>query len=408
MRSIKVVHLANFDLGLQVHARNMIRYLRDQGYRTYAVTHPGTLIRQDTVTADGIPVKVIPFPSRITPLRDLKTLLQLYRYFRAERFDIVHAHTIKPGLLGRIAARLAGVPVVLYTIHGFHFHDEMHPREVSFYGMIERVGALFSDLLLSQNREDIQTAIRMKIARPEELRYLGNGIDTRVFHPSRVTPELVGAKRRELGIPPGSKVVAMVGRLVREKGFYEYFEAARILKEQGFPAVFLAAGATHCKKGAVDPMRLLGEHGLDGYLRFLGLRHDIPDLMSAIDLLVSPSYAEGIPRNVMEACALGKPVVATDVRGTREIVEDGVNGLLVPAKDPTRLAHAIRTVLSDDAQADAMGRAGRAKAEQMMDERAFFVRTDRAYRELLRRKRPQVDWEALIKPVPTTWVESPA
>ncbi len=400
MRKVKVVHLSNFDIGIQIHARNLNRYLRDQGYSPYAVTHPGRVIRQDTVTPDGIPVKVIPFPSRITPFADLASLVKLVRYFRQENFDIVHAHTIKPGLLGRIAARVARVPVVLYTIHGFHFHDQMKPAQIAFYGFIERIGASLSDLLLSQNQEDIRTAVRMSIAKPDKIRHLGNGIDIRVFHPSRVTPELVKAKREELRIPNGHKVVAMVGRLVREKGFYEYFEAATILKRRGIPAVFLSVGAVHEKKGAVDPIGLIRKFGLVGYLHFLGLRHDIPDLLAAVDVLVSPSYAEGIPRNVMEACAMGKPVVATDVRGTREIIENGVTGILVPPKDPAALAEAIQKVLLDGELASAMGKAARAKAEQMMDERAFFIRTDRFYRELLYQRQPRVDWNALLKPVP--------
>jgi glycosyltransferase involved in cell wall biosynthesis len=121
-----------------------------------------------------------------------------------------------------------------------------------------------------------------------------------------------------------------------------------------------------------------------------------------MDLLVSASYAEGIPRNVMEAFALGKPVVGTDVRGTREIVKDNQTGLLVPMKDPIRLAEAIERVLTDDDLAARLGKAARKLAEEECNERRYFRRTDRFYRDLLRRKRPGVDWEKELKPIPSS------
>ena len=402
MRKVKVVNLTNFDIGIRIHMRNQMRYLIEQGYDISIVSNPGSYITGDTTTEDGIFVKAIPFHSKITPFADLSSLVRLIGYFRKEKFDIVHTHTIKPGLLGRIAARMAGVPVVIHTIHGFHFHDEMRPSAIRFYKWIEKFGAFFCDMMMSQNREDMKTAVDMGICPEEKMRYLGNGIDIRAFHPSRATPALVRAKREELGIPPGVKVVAMIGRLVREKGFYEYFQAAKILKERGVPVMFLSIGAVHHIKGAINPEELIEKFGIGDRLKFLGVRGDVSDLMCILTLLVSASYAEGIPRNVMEAYSTGVPIVGTDVRGTREILDDGVTGLMIPVKNPEKMADAIEKILSDPQRADAMGKAAREKAGKMFDERDYFRRTDRFYREFLNRKRPGVEWDDLLKPIPAS------
>jgi len=388
MNKIKIVHLTNHEISLGIHMRNYMRYLRDQGYEVSIICNPGRFFKEDMVTEDGIFVKAIPFPHSITPLADLKTLWALYRYFRQERFHIVHTHTAKPGLLGRLAARLARVPIIIHTIHGFPFYDEMNPRMLWFMTNIERIGALFCDSMFSQNQEDMETAVGRGICPADKLHYLSNGIDVEHFHPALVRPELVTAKRAELGLSPEDKIIGMIGRLVREKGFFEYLEAARILKAQGKRVKFLAIGVVHRKQGvAIDDLgALIRQYDLEDTVLFLGRRDDVPELIAAMDLIVLASYAEGIPRVLMEAAAMGKPVIATNVRGTREVVVDGVTGRLVPVKDPEALANAIVKVLADPARAAEMGQAARRRAEVRFDERDYFRRTDEEYRRLIETK----------------------
>jgi glycosyltransferase involved in cell wall biosynthesis len=242
--------------------------------------------------------------------------------------------------------------------------------------------------MLSQNREDMETAVRLGICRRDKLRYLGNGIDVERFHPSLATPELTAAKRAELGLSPEDRVVGMIGRLVREKGFFEYVEAARILKARGEQLKFLAIGTVHRKLGvAIDDLgALIRQSGLEDTMLFLGQRDDVPELMAAMDLVVLASYAEGIPRVLMEAAAMGKPTIGTNVRGTRETISDSVTGRLVPVKDAQALADAIVDMLADPERAAEMGRAARRHAEVHFDERDFFRRTDKEYRRLIETK----------------------
>jgi glycosyltransferase involved in cell wall biosynthesis len=330
----------------------------------------------------------MPFPPRITPLTDLKTLIRLVRYFRKERFHVVHTHTVKPGLLGRLAARLAGVPVVIHTIHGFYFHDGMHPIARRIFIAVEKVGAWCCDAILSQNQEDIDTAMREGICSPAKISHLGNGIDVTKFYPGCVDGAAVAELRQELGLPPDTKIVGLIGRLVREKGFLEFFEAARIILDRGINARFLAIGAAQPEKSdALTLQVLIDQLGLQSAVHFLGLRDDIPALMSLMDVVALPSYGkEGLPRVLMEAAAMGKPVVATDVRGCREVVADGETGLLVPVQDSAALAEGLITVLSDAGLARRLGQAGRVRAEALFDERQYFRRTHESYQQLLKAK----------------------
>lgn len=385
---IKVAHVINSDLGLQIHGRNYFAYLQDQGYDLHVICTPGDFVKGDMITENGIVVKAIPFPSRYTPFNDLKALMLLWRHFRQQRYDIVHTHGVKPGLLGRIAAGLTGTPVVIHTVHGFHYWDGMTALEKHVFVWFERFAARFCDLLLSQNREDIGFAVQRRICPREKIRFLGNGIDITRFRPDVISQKAVVAARQQLGVAPNETLVAMIGRLVRLKGYLEYMKAARLLHERGEQIKFLAIGATQDKANAVSPPELIAEYGLEDKVLFLGLRDDIPELMAAMDILVLASYAEGIPRVLLEAAATGKPAVGTDVRGTREVIVDGETGYLVPARDPYALAVAISRLAADSALRREMGKAARRRAEHHFDERLYFWRTDHLYRRMIEAKLP--------------------
>ena len=401
MRTVKVVHVANIDVGLKVHLGNYMRYQRDQGYEVSGICHPGRWLTNDRTILDGIFVKVIPFEPRLSPLADLKTLARLIHYFRQERFDIVHTHSVKPGLLGRLAATIVGVPVIVYTVHGFYFYDGMSARQYRLFVMIERLGAACSHSLLSQNKQDIETAIREGICSSDKIHYLGNGIDLTHFDPSRIQQENVTALRIDLGIPQQQPVVGFVARLVREKGICEFVEAASILKSQGIEAKYVVIGVSQeGKQTAVSLKSLLHRHGIEENVIHLGYRDDIPELLSLMDVVVLPSYGrEGVPRILMESAALGKPVVATRVRGNVEAVENGKTGLLVPVRDASALAEAVLNLLSDPEGAAEMGHHAHQRALTHFDERLFFWRTDLEYRRLLK-NRLAIDPGLVLEPIP--------
>jgi glycosyltransferase involved in cell wall biosynthesis len=401
MEEIKVVHVSNLDVGFKVHYGNYLKYLKNQGYRIYAVSSPGEWLTEDTTIHDGIPAKIINFPPRISPFQDLITLFKLVKYFRKEQFDIVHTHTVKPGLLGRLAAKLSGVPIVIHTIHGYYSFEGMTPFQNYIFDTIEKIGAACSDLLLSQNREEVQTTINKKIAPPEKVHFLGNGINLERFYSGQVSPEKVDELRKDLGIEPNEAVIGFIGRLVEEKGIIELIEAAEILKNKGIKAKFLVIGRPQkTKSSTIDPTQMIKLKGLEDEILLLGYREDILELYAAMDLLAFPSHGrEGVPRVVMESAAFGLPVVATSVRGVNEAIVDGVTGLLVPPRDSAALAEGIRIVLQDPNLALEFGKNSRAHAAENFDERQFFYRTDKEYRQLIKSKLG-TDINPVMKPIP--------
>jgi glycosyltransferase involved in cell wall biosynthesis len=305
---------------------------------------------------------------------------------KRERFTVVHTHTPKPGLLGQIAARLAGVPIVINTLHGFYFHDRMSPVWRRFYIALEKIAARCSDLILSQNREDIQTAVREGICASEGIKHLGNGIEVRRFDRARLNTAVLEQKRRELGLPPEAPVVGFVGRLVAEKGVIELFKAARLVKQRLPNVRFLFVGAfDEVKADGVKP-EIAREYGVSDICVFAGWRQDMPEMYALMDVFVLPSHREGFPRSPMEASAMKVPCVVTDIRGCREAVEHNRNGVLVPLGDVQALNDAIIELLTDSAKAKQLAQAGRRMALAHFDECLIFEKVKAEYGRLLKEK----------------------
>jgi glycosyltransferase involved in cell wall biosynthesis len=381
-RRPKLVHVSTSDMSIGVLLLNQLLHYRDAGYDVVAVCSPGPYLER--VEQAGIRVVTVPMIRAITPLADLKSLWGLVRVFRRERPDIVHTHTPKAGLLGQWAARLAGVPARVHTIHGLYFPSGMTPRTRPLFVGLERVTMAFSNLVLSQNPEDMPVVVAEKICSADRLRLLNNGIDLRRFDPAAVPDETVQALRREIGLLPEHRVVGMVGRVNVEKGYHELFRAAARIAAAVPEARFVVIGPVEAEKSnALDPRALAREHGVEDRLHYLGSRGDMPALYRLMDVLVLPSHREGWPRSPMEASAMGVPVVVTDIRGCRQVVVPGETGLMIPVRDADALADATIELLRDPARARRMGDAARAHAVRAFDENDPVRRTLQAYAELV-------------------------
>jgi glycosyltransferase involved in cell wall biosynthesis len=377
----RVAHVTTVDLSLRYLLLNQLQRIQGEGYEVFAISADGTDV--PVVEATGIRHFAVPMTRRITPLADLRCLWELVRIMRRERFDVVHTHTPKAGLLGQLAARIAGVPIVANTLHGFYFHDDMKPVPRRFYIWMERVAAKCSDTILSQNREDMATAIAERIASPEQLKWLGNGIDVARFDRRSLPESSLEDLRREIDIDSKAPVIGFVGRLVEEKGILDLLDAAKKVLTAIPNAQFLIVGPYDEEK--TDALRpdVAERYGVSEQCHFVGMRHDMPELYALMDVLVLPSYREGFPRAPMEASAMSVPAVVTDIRGCREAVEHGVNGLLFPVGDSDALAQAIVELLCDEERRAKMGAAGRRIAEERFDEQKVFDRVLSEYDRLL-------------------------
>jgi glycosyltransferase involved in cell wall biosynthesis/ribosomal protein S18 acetylase RimI-like enzyme len=313
---------------------------------------------------------------------DLKAMMQLRRVLEEEELTVLHTHNPKPGVYGRILGRLAGVPLVVNTLHGLYATEDDPLAKRAVVYILEAIASRFSDLELLQNEEDLEFCRRTRIIPGRKARLLGNGVDLKRFDRANVDPEARGRIRADLGAGEEDIVVGMVGRLVAEKGYPELFQAATTL---GPGYILVVVGPDDPDKadalppGAVENARAAG-------VRFLGMRTDIQDVYSAMDLFVLPSHREGFPRAAMEAAAMGLPVVATDIRGCRQVVESGVNGLLVPVQDPEALAEAITRIGGDRELLAAMSGASSRIARERFDEDAVVEKVMASYRDGLKLK----------------------
>lgn len=380
----RLVHLTTTDISLELLLGPQLSAFVDAGYEVIGVSAPGPFV--PAVQARG--VRHVPLANAtraMAPHKDVLAVGELARLFRQLAPTIVHTHNPKPGLYGRLAARAARVPVVVNTVHGLYaLPEDRAPKRALVYGL-ERLAATCSQAELVQNPEDLDT-LRSVLRIPEDrLTLLGNGIDLSRFGGIDRDGAVRARVRAELGIPDDAVVVGAVGRLVAEKGYPELFEAWHRLAAMHPDAVLLVVGPTDDDKSDALPAELTERARADG-VRFLGMRHDVEDLYRAMDLYVLASHREGFPRSAMEAAAAGLPIVATDIRGCRQVVDDGVTGTLVPARDPDSLASALGDLLADPDRRATAATAARERAADQFDQERVIEITLSTYRRLLRER----------------------
>jgi glycosyltransferase involved in cell wall biosynthesis len=292
-------------------------------------------------------------------------ILELARYLRRERFDVVHVHGPLISMQARVAARLASVPTVIYQAHGFYFHEGMAPWTYRVARSVERAFCRhLTDIVITINREDYELARRGRFREaPSEIIYVpGVGIDTKRFSPANQVARAEGSRLRRSLVPPGATVIVFVGRLVAEKGVRELLTAFEIVAQLRPDVHLLVVGERHSSER--DRLinawleRFLADSAFSPRVKLLGRRADVDALLHASDIFVLPSYREGLPVSLLEAMATGRACVATDVRGCREAL-GGHAGILVRARDSATLAGAITTLVQDRPLREAVGRRAR-------------------------------------------------
>jgi glycosyltransferase involved in cell wall biosynthesis len=375
-----VVHLTTTDISLELLLGPQLRAFRDAGYDVIAMSAPGPFVA--ALEADGIRHIPLEHASRSVAFSsDLRAGKEVFGHFRRLRPDIVHTHNPKPGVYGRIAARAARVPVIVNTVHGLYAQpDDRLTKKAAVYG-IERVAAFCSHAELIQNPEDLETLAHLGVPR-RKLHQLGNGIDLARFAPDRISAARREALRREMGAGTNDVVCGTVARLVWEKGYRELFAAARSLRGLHPELKIVIVGATDDSKADAVTEADIDEARANGVV-FLGHRDDVEDLYPAFDISVLASHREGYPRVAMEAAATGLPIVATDIRGCRQAVDDGRTGVLVPRGDAVALAAAIASLVDDEPRRRQMGRAALEKARREFDQQRVIDITLGVYRDLL-------------------------
>ncbi len=382
---IKVCRIAASDLTLRFLVFEEMKYLRKLGYEVWAVCFPGKWTKD--IQDAGIHVEPISITRKLfTPFSDICVLAQLVLLLRREKFDIVHTHTPKANFIGQLAAFITRSPIRICTIHGLYFQRRSSLKKRILFVPIEKIISLIVHKAFSLNKEDVHLLGEWGIYPAEKIVYLGAGINLERFDPSRFSEEYVAKKKAELGIAHDAKVVGIVARLVKEKGYTTLFQAfGKVL--QLFPqAVLLVIGPEEPEKADRFSPDAAQEYGIAEHTIFLGEQADVEKLYPVMDVFVLPSFREGLGRSLLEAAAMKKPVVASDIRGCQEAVDQRKTGFLVPSNQPKPLADAIIHLLSHPEEAKAMGEAGRKKVEREYDYETVLKKIQTEYTKLVQEK----------------------
>lgn len=369
-RSLRVAHLTTVDMSLALLLGTELSVDVEAGHEVFGVSAPGPYVeRVAALGVTHVPVRTL--TRSWAPASDLAAFCELVHTIRSLDLDVLHTHNPKTGVMGRIAGRLAGVPVVVNTCHGLWARPEDPLAKRAFVYGLEALAARFSDYELFQNSADRDT-LRPALRRGRH-RVVGNGVDLERFARD---PEGRRRVRAELGVADDELLVGTIGRRVREKGLAEFSEAAAALADK---ATFVWVGPDDSTDAAAHVPH-------EGAVRFLGERTDMPAVYSALDVFVLASYREGFSRASMEAAACGTPMVLTDIRGCREVGDDGIHLTLVPPHDGHALAVAVHGLLADPALRARLGSAARERALAEFDQRQVAQVSLDTYAAVARRK----------------------
>ena len=368
---MKILQVCSVDFVLYHFLAPLVRRLVDANHEVVCACADGELTAR--VRAEGIRVESVSFSrSLFRPLRHWRAYRELTTLLARESFDIVHVHTPLAAMIGRLAAHRARVPTIVYTAHGFYFHDRMAGWKRRLFIGCEWLGGRMTHVLFTQAQEDADTARRHNLCRGGVIQAIGNGVDRNRFHPP-TDPAGRTRLREQLGTSNSDCVIVVVGRLVAEKGYPELFDAMAIVHAKLW--VVGSRLTSDYARGIDDAIDNVRDNSvLNRRIRFLGYRTDVPDLLRAADIFTLPSHREGMPRSIIEAMMTGLPVVAADIRGSREEVVPDETGLLVPVNDAAALARALERLVADPELRTAMGRSGRARALELYDEEKVIRR----------------------------------
>ncbi len=323
----------------------------------------------------GIPTRELPsLINHINPITNMKAVADIRRIIVQGNYDIVHTHSSVAGVVGRLAALTAGVPVIIHHVHGWGLHKGMSGLTRMLYLNLERFSARFTSRMIAVSKPDIQKGLAHRIGREDKYSLIYNGIDLEKFQQPADDPQM----RSELGLDPDCKLVGMIGRLDEQKNPLDFIRAAAIV-HKSYPKVqFLIVGG-----GSLRPEceRLINKLGLKKNLFLLGYRNDVARIMSMLTITAMSSLWEGLPIVFLEAMSAGKPIVANNVDGASDVVIDGETGFLVTPHQPSEMAERILYLLNNEKQCNAMGHIAQQRSYYFSKQR-MVEQIESLYREL--------------------------
>ncbi|MBU7218148.1 glycosyltransferase family 4 protein [Staphylococcus gallinarum] len=341
-----------------------------EGHEVHCISTMGE--QQDELEKQGVHVHNINIDRKISPVNNLKSILKMVKLFREIKPDIVHVHTPVAAVLGRIAAKLARVKTIIYTAHGFYFHDEMNTVQYKVYFNIEKwIGKLATDYIFTQSVEDYEVAKKNNFlleSKHNNYLHISNGIDIdNKFNYDVVTSKDLSHLRNNLNISHEDIVVSFIGRLVKEKGILDLLNSYEKLTSKNVKYIII--GDLPDGERDTETIHLIEKFKQNKNITFTGQISNINEYLAISDIYCLPSYREGMPRSIIEAMAMKNAVIATNIRGSREEVVDGETGYIVPLNAPKFIANKIDILANDAAELSRFKNAGYQRAKDLYDEK---------------------------------------
>ncbi len=375
---LKSLQITTIDLTAYCFLRTWFKFLNDKGFDVTLATTVEQF--KDEIEETGAKVVHIPISRRVSPISDLISLYRLYTFIKREKFHSVQTYTTKAGFLGRLAAKLAGVPVIIHNILEPPHNSAKNPILKAIYIWAERIASSWADHIITTTQPNVREILDKKLVPKEKLTAIPEGLVIEKYDNVVVDPS---QKREELGIPKDSIFILTVARLEPPKGHKYLLKAAEIILSKGIDAYFVCVGKGKLKSSLEKMAQRLG---ISHRVKFTGFRYDMLEILKSCDLFVLPSLWEGQGVVLMEAMAMKKPLVASKVGGVVDVVEDGKTGILVPPRNPNILAEAIEMLLSKPKLMKDMGEAGYKRIKEYFDDAQFNKRRYEVYRMLYKRK----------------------
>ena len=371
----KILVVVALDTTAWVLLRPWLFALKDRGFDVHIACSRGAY--WEKLANAGFRMHVVNLRRTFNPFAHIRPVIELIRLMRVEKFRLMNTHTPVAAAVGRVAGFVSGVDTIIYTVHGFYFHDRMPPVRRFVFSATEWLLGRLTDAFMFVSDEDRKTAQRIGIAASNARACtILNGVDIDAFRPRERQDLALSEFRRQYHIAD-NLVIGTVGRIVKEKGYREFLEMAARLTAEGLDVTYLVVGdslPSDRDQFGQTFRQMVCDSGLSGRFVFTGMTDRVADCLGAMDIFVLASYREGFPRSILEAMAAALPVVATDIRGCREAVVNGISGLIVPPGNAVALTDAVRRLVKDPYERLEMGKKGRAIAVERYDHRLVQAR----------------------------------
>lgn len=375
----KIVQLAAIDYTLVKLLRPLNEFLIEKDYDVH------TIASLDDYNEDLVKMNLtshtVDIDRKISPLKNIKSIINIVKILRNVKPKILHVHTPVASVLGRLAGKIAGVPTIIYTAHGFYFHENMSKIKFKFYYLIEKFMArFFTDYIFIQSSEDYQYALTHNFKKENKLVHISNGIDLdEKFNYSLMKNINL---RGKLGFAKEDFIVTFVGRLVEEKGILDLIEASQLLNKK-ITVIFM--GELPSKERDNSISKIITEYSEKENIKFLGSIDNINEYLYVSDVFCLPSYREGMPRSIIEAMAMKNAVVATNIRGSREEIIDQENGYLINIKAPQEIAEKINFLFKNPDILESMKENAYDRAHKLYNEKHVLEKQLRIFESVIDR-----------------------